>query len=126
MDAKIRRAVWERAGGKCEISGAYLGEPDSDRWECHHRRNKGMGGTSRANVDNLSNLMALTPRVHNGGPLSVHGRRAWSQKRGYLIPKGVAEPSQWPLFLLGHRWVLLGDDGEYYPLPPGFLVTTRM
>jgi hypothetical protein len=117
MDGKIRRSVWERASGRCEISGLQLGPADSDRWECHHRRNKGMGGTSRENVDSLTNLLALNPRVHNGGPLSVHGRRAWSQKRGYLIPKDVSQPGMWPLWLLGRRWVLLTDSGVYAPLP---------
>lgn len=119
MDGDTRRAAWERARGRCEVSGWPLGEAYGDDWECHHRRNKGMGGTSRADVDALSNLLALHPRVHNGGPQSVHGRRLWSQARGYLLPKDVEHPGMWPVWLLGRRWVLLGDDGLYHPLPGG-------
>lgn len=81
-----------------------------------------MGGTSRDNVDDLSNLIALTPAVHNGGPDSVHGRRPWSEARGYLIPKHVEHPGMWPVLLRGRYWVLLGDDGQYHPLPPGLPV----
>jgi hypothetical protein len=121
MDAAIRRAVWERAGGRCEITGLPLGEPDGDRWECHHRRNKGMGGTDRDNVDSLVNLLALTPRIHNGGPGSVHGNRRWAERYGYLIPKHVSEPGMWPLKLLGRRWVLLTEVGGYAPFPPQLL-----
>ena len=122
MDRATRDAVWDRAGGRCEITGAPLGPRGSDQWECHHRRNKGMGGTDRSNVDSLSNLIALTPAIHNGGPQSVHGRRGWSEDHGYLIPKRIDEPGMWPMKLLGRRWVLLGDDGRYYPLPTGIPV----
>lgn len=119
MDTATRTTVWERAHGKCEITGQPLGPPDSDRWECHHRRNKGMGGTSRADRDALSNLLALTPLIHNGGPQSVHGRREWAEENGYLVPKHVHQAKLWPVRLRGRHWVILGDDGRYYPLPPG-------
>lgn len=115
---KIREVLWERSVGRCEVSGQPL---DPDTFDAHHRRNKGMGGTSRADVDNLTNLLALDPIVHNGGPQSVHGRRRWSEARGYLIPKHASELDRWPVWLpLGHqgwRWMLLGMDGQYYPLP---------
>lgn len=121
MDQATREAVYERAGGRCEISGARLRPDGFGHFEVHHRRNKGMGGTSRPDVDNLSNLLALDPQVHNGGPTSVHGRRRWSQARGYLIPKHVDHPGHWPVWLRRGRnvweWVILGDDGQYYPVP---------
>ncbi len=122
MDTATRTAVWERAHGACEITGAPLGPPDSDRWECHHRRNKGMGGTRRSDRDSLSNLLALTPVIHNGGPQSVHGRRTWAEENGYLVPKHVQVAKLWPVHLRGRRWVMLGDDGQYYPLPAGLLI----
>lgn len=122
MDHHTRGLVWDRAGGLCEVSGRALGERDGNRWECHHRRNKGMGGTSRGNTDWLSNLLALHPDVHNGGPRSVHGRRAWSQERGYLVPKHHDHPGQWPVWLRGRHWVLLGEHGGYHPLPPGLVL----
>lgn len=118
-----RRPLWERCRGLCEISGRPL---DFDTFDMHHRRNKGMGGTSRLDVDALWNLLALDPEVHNGGPESVHGRRRWSEDRGYLIPKHEQDPGLWPVLLGGllperfQRWVFLApEQGDgYLPLPP--------
>lgn len=109
-----REPLWRRCGGLCEVSGRPL---DYDTFDMHHRRNKGMGGTRRPDVDELWNLLALDPQVHNGGPGSVHGRREWSHLRGYLVPKATAEHelAQWPVIVRG-RWVILGLTG-YYPLP---------
>lgn len=119
-----REPLWERCGGRCEVSGQPL---DYDTFDMHHRRNKGMGGTSRDDVDELWNLLALDPVVHNGGPESVHGRRTWSHHRGYLVPKQTPEHelTQWPVLLGGllperfQRWVLLAPhaDTGYRDLP---------
>lgn len=72
-----------------------------------------MGGTSRPDTDTLSNLLALDPDVHNGGPLSVHGRRGWSEERGYLIPKDAPLAVEWPVLLREQRWVFLATSGRY-------------
>jgi hypothetical protein len=112
----LRHAAYNRARGCCEISGRPLGHVDGG-WELHHRRNKGMGGTSRDDTDTLPNVLALHPDVHNGGPDSVHGRRRWSEERGYLIPKDVDDPWLWPVWLLGREWVLLTASGAYASMP---------
>lgn len=75
-----------------------------------------MGGTSRPDVHDLDNLLAADPVIHNGGPQSVHGRRRWSEQRGYLVPKGMNAPGLVPVLLNGKRWVHLGKDGRYYPM----------
>lgn len=73
-----------------------------------------MGGTRRPWRDSLPNLIALDPIVHNGGPASVHGRRPWSEQRGYLIPKlSRVPPAVMPVWLHGVRWVWLTEDGRY-------------
>lgn len=110
---KIRPLLWERARGRCEVSGLPL---DYDTFDAHHRRNKGMGGTSRDNRDCISNLLALDPQVHNGGPRSVHGRATWSRPRGYLVRKHVAHPEGVEVLLRGQTWVRLGTDGLYRPV----------
>ena len=74
-----------------------------------------MGGDPRPDVDTLPNLLALDPQVHNGGHSSVHGRRGWSEDRGYLIPKFVTQPGMWPVWLHGQLWVLLSPAGRYLP-----------
>jgi hypothetical protein len=116
---RLRGALWTRCGGRCEVSGVPL---DRETFDAHHRRNKGMGGTVREDRDWLSNLLALDPTVHNGGPQSVHGRRAWSERRGYLIPKHVPWASAVPVLIFGRFLFMLGDDGQYYPPPPGLQI----
>lgn len=121
--ADQRTPLWERCGGLCEVSGRAL---DFDTFDMHHRRNKGMGGTSRADVHELWNLLALDPAVHNGGPHSIHGRRRWSQERGYLVPKHTrnVELAMWPVWLHGRGWVLLSQITGYLPLPPGVALSS--
>lgn len=125
-----RMPLWERCQGRCEVSGRPL---DYDTFDMHHRRNKGMGGTSREDVDAPWNLLALDPEVHNGGPQSVHGRRRWSEDRGYLIPKATEDPGLWPVLLGGllperfQRWVILAPEQEDgYLALPRHLVDPRM
>lgn len=116
MDDKVREALWRRAHGRCEITGIPV---TYEGFDAHHRRNKGMGGTSRPDRDWLSNLLCLDPLVHNGGPRSVHARRKWAEKNGYLVPKNVEWASMIPIRLCGRIWVYLTDDGQYAP-PPVF------
>lgn len=108
---RLRDALWERAEGRCEVSARPL---HRDRFDAHHRMNKGMGGTYRSWRDDLSNLLALDPLIHNGGPGSVHARRPWSEQRGYLLPKLLAwPPTVMPVYLHGVRWVFLTSGGDY-------------
>lgn len=94
----LREALWHRAKGRCEVSGRPL---NPDNWDAHHRRNKGMGGTSRPDTDGLGNLLALTPAVHNGGPGSVHAHRRWAEDCGWLLPKMTPVAAAVPVL----RWV---------------------
>lgn len=113
--ANLREALWERSHGRCEVSGWPL---DQDTFDAHHRRNKGMGGTYRLDTDTLPNLLALHPRVHNGGPGSVHDRRVASEANGWLVPKLSAFVlSTIPVAVWAgpgaRRYVLLTDRGGY-------------
>lgn len=119
---RLREQLWTRCDGFCEVSGVPL---DPDTFDAHHRRPKGMGGTRRADRDWLSNLLATDPVIHNGGPQSVHGRRDWSEPRGYLLPQNTQWASSVPVLIRGRFWFMLGDDvteGGYYPAPPGWPV----
>lgn len=75
-----------------------------------------MGGTSRRDRDALYNLLALDPEVHNGGPLSVHALRVWSEERGYLVPKRDNSPGLVPVLLHDGQLVLLTAAGGYTPI----------
>jgi hypothetical protein len=108
--ADLRGKLWTRCEGRCEVSGRPL---DPETFDAHHRRNKGMGGTSRPDRDWLTNLLALDPQVHNGGPASVHGRRTWAEGRGLLVPKNVDVAGTWPYQRYDEAWLLLDDEGGY-------------
>jgi hypothetical protein len=113
----LRELLWTRCAGLCEVSGRRL---DFDTFDLHHRRNKGMGGTSRLDTDTPPNLLALDPQVHNGGNGSVHAGRRRSEEYGWLIPKLSAEPLHMVPALLrtpaGWRWFLLAEDGQRWPI----------
>lgn len=121
----LRRAAWEREGGRCAVTGRPLGDVDGDAWHLHHRRPGGMGGTRRAGQDALPNVIALLARVHNfGAPgllldgrlRSVHGDPAWSGPLGYLLSPSVEDPGSVPLLLRGRSWVFLTAGGGYLPV----------
>jgi hypothetical protein len=122
----LRRAAWEREGGRCAVTGAVLGDVDCDLWDLHHRRPGGMGGTRRVDQDTLPNVIALLARVHNfGAPglliggvdgRSVHGDPAWSGPLGYLLSPSEEEPGAVPLLLHGRAWVFLTAAGGYTPV----------
>jgi hypothetical protein len=109
---KIREQLWTRCDGLCEVSGTPL---DFDTFDAHHRRNKGMGGDRRPDRDALSNLLAVEPSIHNGGPHSIHGNRPWAESLGFLIPKeqpGVA--ADVPVLIRARWWMRLDDCGHYF------------
>lgn len=113
----LREQAFARCHGQCEVSGRLL---DFDTFDLHHRRNKGMGGTSRPDTDTLPNLLALDPIVHNGGPDSVHADRGRSELYGWLIPKLSTEALHMVPVLVrgpaGWQWCLLGQDGQRWPI----------
>lgn len=108
----IRETLYERARGRCEISGLALG----DSWAAHHRRKRGSGGTSLADAHSLPNLLALSHQAHNLRRPSAHLDVAWAAARGYTIPWWEV-PRLAPVWLLGRKWVLLTEGGAYLPLP---------
>jgi hypothetical protein len=117
----MRDRLWTRCGGHDEITGQPL---DYDTFDLHHRRPKGMGGTTRPDRDWPSNLLALAPEVHNftagrSAALTVHGNPEWSRPLGYLVAKDTPWASAIPVLIRARYWMFLGDDARYYPAPPG-------
>lgn len=107
----LRRAAWEREGGRCAVSGQPLGDQDGQTWHLHHRRPKGMGGTSRADEDTLPNVIAVTPAAHRG----IHAYPARSMPRGLLLSKAQPDPAACPV-RLWRGWVFLAVEGGYLPI----------
>jgi hypothetical protein len=106
-----RPQLWQRCQGLCEVSGQPI---QYDEFDMHHRRRKGMGGTSRPDRDSIENLLAVHSDVHH---IAVHGQPRWAMPRGYLISTNADWPGGYPVWLRGQCWVLLGADGNYWPLP---------
>jgi hypothetical protein len=131
---ELRRAAWEREGGRCAVTGASVGDVDGDGYHLHHRRPGGQGGTSRPDQDTLGNVVCLLPRVHNFGRASlvvdgvagrsVHGDPLWAKARGLLLSSHENNPAAVPVWLWnvngGYAWWLLSDDGcvQWVDAPP--------
>lgn len=125
--ADLRRAAWEREGGRCAVTGLPLGEPESGRWNLHHRLAGQMGGTTRLDRDVLSNVIAVLAEAHNFGspwlPVagvygrSIHTDPAWSRANGLLLSAGRGdEPAAVPVLMAGRGWVFLDDGGGCTPV----------
>lgn len=78
---KVRRAVWERSGGFCEVCGL----PGANH--LHHRRLRSQGGRHEP-----SNLLHVHWRCHE----RIHSRPALSYERGWMVPSW-REPADVPV-----------------------------
>lgn len=105
---ELRRAAYDREGGRCLVSGQPLGDRDGDTWHLHHRRPKSMGGTRRANEDTLPNVIAVMPSAHR----EIHAHPDRSRPLGWLLPHTEEEPGRIPL-RTWRGWRFLTDDGGY-------------
>lgn len=115
----LRRAAYEREGGRCFVTGVPLGDVDGGTWEMHHRLAGQMGGTT-LDRDTLPNVIALHRHVHNlggSGRLSVHGSPAWSRPRGWLLSAARRQvPARVPALHHELGWVFLLEQGGYEAL----------
>lgn len=113
---KQRNLVAERANWCCEICGRSL-YIQGDGWTAahsfHHRQPRGMGGTTRPDVNSPANILLLC----GTGTTGCHGRvekdRAFARIVGWLV-----RPTQVPAdvsVVVARRegMVLLTHDGEY-------------
>jgi hypothetical protein len=104
-----RQTVLERCGGYCERCGRNLaGVPMS----VHHRRARGMGGTTDPVINTVSNLVAIC----GSGVTFCHGEieshRTQGYADGWLLHAGQ-DPAGVPVRLRGGPLVLLTVDGGY-------------
>ena len=108
MKDSLRKALWERSRGLCEICGHHL---PTQGWHGSHRRPRGMGGTRRP--DTPANLMAAHAACHLG---RVERFREDALDRGWLLPSACEHPEWVPVYLFGVAWVYLTTDGRYRAL----------
>lgn len=104
-------AVWDRAGGRCEISGVPLSGERGRDWHVHHRRPRRMGGSRLDDTNSVENLLLLSPEAHE----YVERNRTEAYERGWLVRQD-AIPAAVPVVVLVDgqvAYVLLTDDGQY-------------
>lgn len=102
-DAATVHAVRERDGHQCAGCGT------ASSLTTQHRRARGMGGTSRREVNLPSSLLTLCGSGTQGchGWAEAHPERA--RELGWSVPSW-ADPESLPVKYWDGRWYLLVDD----------------
>ena len=73
--AEVRAEVIARARGRCERCGTW-----ADQGQVHHRKPRQMGGTSRPEINDASNLVLLCQLCHD----DVESHRTDAYEAGWL------------------------------------------
>jgi 5-methylcytosine-specific restriction enzyme A len=112
-------AAYQRADGRCELCGLNLGDERGVDHSLHHRRPRGMGGTSDPATSSVSNVLVIC----GSGTTGFHGRveqyRSIAMQAGWLL-RQHQDPASTPVqVLIGCRRarVLLAADGTYGEVP---------
>jgi hypothetical protein len=123
---QVRHFLVVRSGGRCEartpwcfgLAGRIEHLPRS-RVSIHHRRPRGMGGTGRADVHSLANLLLICGDGVQGCHGFLERFREVAEARGYLVAKEGrrSDPAEVPVTLPSGRRVFLD------PLAPAYLDT---
>ena len=112
FNENIREVIYERAKARCERC-----EGAGSVWHFHHRRPRGMGGTSRTDSGGAANALLLHPQCHEW----VERNRSAAYDLGYLVHQ-QDDPCEVPV-RIGFMWVKLNNDGSIqqidYSLPQG-------
>ena len=110
--AEVRSTILHRAGMCCERCGTS--SSDWTGWSVHHRRPAGMGGDRRPEARGAANGLLLCGSGVTGCHGWVESNRTEAYGLGLLVPRPLI-PAGIPVQIVGKRWVLLDDDGNYIP-----------
>lgn len=106
----VRAIVWARANGCCERCGQRI--TDNMYSSVHHRKARGLGGSSDARLNEPSNLVLLC----GSGTTDCHGfvesHRNDAHRVGWLLWRN-ADARRVPVDIYGRGPTLLSDDGTY-------------
>lgn len=109
----VRFAFFEREQEACFRCGRPLRFEDRGiGWSAHHRKPRGMGGTSDPRIGNIANLLVLCGSGVTGCHGWVESHRAIAEHFGYLIRRGsvIRTPgSTWVRREDGTLWALRVD-----------------
>ena len=104
----MRLAVLERDGRRCCVCGQYPRVP-----QVHHRKARGMGGTSSTTSYLLSNLLTTCSTCNL---IRIERHRTVAYGNGWLV-KQAQPPNQVAVLRFG-AWVLLDDEGGWTETDP--------
>ena len=96
---RVRDIIAKRSQAMCERCGV------SSAVQYHHRRPRGMGGSTSPDTNVASNALALCVACHN----QIESNRDEALQMGWLVLQG-ATPAHMPVLRRGD-WVWLLDDG---------------
>jgi hypothetical protein len=102
---KVRDIITLRAGGCCERCGFA-----APAYQHHHRRPRGMGGSSADDTNRASNALCVCVSCHS----EIEANREAAISFGWLVRQGL-DPADTPVLLSG-SWVLLDDFGYTTPV----------
>lgn len=101
---EIKATIRSRGQNLCEVCGQHTSDLTA-----HHRRPRGMGGTTREDTNSVSNGLWVCALCHH----RIESHRALSYENGWLVRQS-ADPASVPV-LRRERWVLLDGSGGVEP-----------
>jgi 5-methylcytosine-specific restriction protein A len=104
--------VQARSAGVCEIQ--IPGKCTRIASDVHHRSGRGMGGTSRPEINQASNLLHACRPCHHA-VTDTKGRRAEYERDGWIVRRSADALTQ-PVLYRGQR-MLLDNHGGKQPAP---------
>lgn len=117
MPVEIRKVIYARAQGRCEVSATEECRARGGRFDAvtgrsiHHRRPRRMGGTRALDIHDPANLLAVCGVGALGG---CHGfierNRTLALENGWLLSSG-ADPKSRAVTVRGGAIVLLQAHG---------------
>ena len=117
VSKRTRLLVLTRDGWLCQVCGrnlaaAYL----RGDYSLQHRRNRGMGGSKRADTNGPANLLTTCGSATSPGGCHawIEANPVWAAEHGYRISQSQT-PAEVPVFTIHRGWVLLDDHGGYAP-----------
>lgn len=120
-----RNLVAERANYCCELCGQSLyiqGDGWTTAHSFHHRRPRGMGGTTRTDANSPANLLLVCGTGTTGCHGEIEKHRTLALSMGWLVRQDQ-DPATVPTVVENsgsptEPWVLLTDDGDYLAVAP--------
>ncbi|MFE7799056.1 hypothetical protein [Nocardia sp. NPDC057440] len=105
----VKHIIRARSGGICELDSCGVAQV------IHHRRPRGVGGTSLGWVNHAANALHLADACH----LRIELHRTEAYCNGWLVSQlGDKQSADVPVLYRG-RWVLLDDRGGITPIEGG-------